>query len=972
MKTYFSLLLAFVTTLNIAAQNFDLIPYPQHLSKKSGFFEGKGIVEPSYKTDASLAVDAYKLSVSTSGVVLTSSSDTGRYYGEQTLLQLQLLNPDRLPCVEIEDEPLFKYRGFHLDVSRHFFTKEAIKKVLDVMAFYKINKFHWHLCDDQGWRVEIPEYPRLTEVGSIRKGSLTNKGGATFFYDDTEYGRGCYYTLDDLKEVVDYAAERQIEVIPEYDLPGHNVAAISAYPELSCDPTRTYEVRIMQGISTDVLNVGSDKVIEFLKCVLGHLAKTFPSKYMHLGGDECPTTAWENNPDCQRRIQEEGLKDVKDLQPWLLETLGSWLRDEYGKEVIAWDELIDRWKESYSVKPIVMVWRGAQYATNAAAKGLKCIYVPSRPLYFDLMQCSVEQAEVDETYQGGYGDNEVNSIDKVYAVNPIANLQGKENLCWGLQANLWAESLCNDEQMQYQYFPRMLAVSEVGWKESDLRHWGDFRKRLQSHADILNNFGVAYGKHYFDQPTLTELEQYQAEAKRLLVSNVKAGMTGYPSLEAYEELQTSLNTSMTDNIQDPSTLEAIKAAVSVFKDAALAMPQDGHVYQIESASTYYKARYEGSTLYRDIDHLSFHYTPQHEPRELWRCQKDATGNMSFISLLDGKPLIVGGSEKVTLSRSTNSTKYDYIPGALLIEGGGKLLYAKSTGRAEDDTDSRLMYPGTWRLTEVTDFTIQLQGLLRMAEIERANWQEDTYGYVTAEGIAYLDEVIIVVKERLAQGGVVNEDEYQKYADILQKYMEYPRIGLLESIDEEHYYYIENGYFSGYYAACNSNSMTMLTSYSSDASRWHFVKQADGTMLIRNKEKERTVYASSNSAGTALKNTTLINSTNGKYGWTLQEVTTDQGNTAIAILDKSGKYSWYSNPNNNTSLVLQPRDWGASVWHIRRIKSDLYVNPSTGVNTPTQTSSMEPSVLYDLQGRIVQPAGKAAGLYIQGARKVLKF
>ena len=259
----------------------------------------------------------------------------------------------------------------------------------------------------------------------------------------------------------------------------------------------------------------------------------------------------------------------------------------------------------------------------------------------------------------------------------------------------------------------------------------------------------------------------------------------------------------------------------------------------------------------------------------------------------------------------------------------------------------------------------------MAQAERADWQEDTYGYVTADGIAYLAEVIAAVEERVAQGGVVSEEEYQKYADMLQKYMEYPRIGLLESIDEDHYYYIENGYFSGYFAASNGNNMTALASYATDAARWHFIKQADGTMLIRNKEKERSVYVTGSSGGTALKNTTLINTTNAKYGWTLQEVTTDQGNTAIAILDKSGKFSWYSNPNSTTSIVLQPKDWGAAVWNITRIKADLYIDP-TGISAVQTTDNGQQTTIYDLQGRPVQLSSpNAAGLYLQGGRKVLK-
>ena len=293
--------------------------------------------------DAEQPAEGYTLQVTDNGIRITASEAAGFFYALQTLKQLlphQYFSESvqqvewTLPYVEISDCPHLGHRGYMLDIARHFFNKEEVKRVLDIMAFYKMNRFHWHLTDDQGWRIEIPEYPRLTEVGAIRKGSFSNPGDGRAFYDDTEYGRGMWYSQDDLREIVAYAAERHIEIIPEVDLPGHMVAAVASYPEFSCDPSKEYEVRIDGGISHDVLNIGKDEVIDFLKCVLGHVATIFPYQYVHIGGDECPTEQWSNNADCLRRVQEEGLGGVNELQSWLVELLGNYLKNEYGKDLV--------------------------------------------------------------------------------------------------------------------------------------------------------------------------------------------------------------------------------------------------------------------------------------------------------------------------------------------------------------------------------------------------------------------------------------------------------------------------------------------------------------------------------------------------------------------------------------------------------------------------------------------------------------
>ena len=419
--------------------------------KKAG--ESPAAGEVWFGTDAALPRDGYTLVVKEDGVEIKTSSYGGELYALQTLMQLlpreffasAVCQAEwSIPMVSIKDKPQFEHRGFMMDVARHFFDKDEVKKVLDIMAFYKLNRFHWHLTDDQGWRIEIPEYPLLTEVGAVRSGSFTNADGQNF-YDDTEYGRGMWFSQDDLREIVAYAAERNIDILPEIDLPGHMVAAVASYPELSCDPSKKYEVRIDGGISHDVLNVGKDEVIDFLKCVLGHVAEIFPFPYIHLGGDECPTEQWTTNEDCLRRVREEGLAGVHELQSWLVEELGKYLKEEYGKDIIVWDEVLSYWNKDNTVRPVVMAWNNSGYPSKTAADyGLESIMCPYSHVYIDFPQVPENQRLIDEPYNGGWG---VNTIEKVYSLNPVTHLSGREEYCWGAQANLWAETLNDNEEL---------------------------------------------------------------------------------------------------------------------------------------------------------------------------------------------------------------------------------------------------------------------------------------------------------------------------------------------------------------------------------------------------------------------------------------------------------------------------------------------------------------------------------------------
>lgn len=732
--------------------------------------------------DAALAHEAYKLTVTEAGINIAAADSTGFFYAIQTLKQLMphaIYNRSgastaidwTVPCVEIADQPQLGHRGYMLDVARHFFSKTEVKRILDIMATYKMNRFHWHLTDDQGWRIDIPEYPKLAQVGAVRKGSFVNAGGSSKFFDDTEYGRGMYYTLDDLREIVAYAKNLNIEIIPEIDLPGHMVAAVAAYPEFSCDPTKKYEVRIDGGISKDVLNIGKDETIDFLKCVLGHMAEVFPYKYIHLGGDECPTDQWSKNADCLKRVKDEGLAGVNELQSWLVEKLGLYLKEKYNKDIICWDELLAHWKSDNTVKPVIMAWNHINKSKDAADKGFKSIVVPYQSLYFDMMQVPLSEVDVNEKYQGGWGDNWVNSVETVYGVNPVASLSGKEDFCLGVQGNMWTET-CNDSvEVEYQLLPRMLALSETGWLPAAKKDFASFYMRLQKNRDILDAKGLTYATHYFDEPDLTEQEAAVAEAASLL-ENAKPGKVGYPSQTEYDKLSSAYAPFIADN-GATGDVAALKAAIAAYKTAAVTMPVEGKTYKLVSASTYYKAKYVGSTAYVDGSQIRFHYTPQVEPEELWQfTAKD--GGYVMTNALTGKQVVMPANNNanitladagttLTIAQATvASGKYSYVAGALNIGTNGKYLSADCTGLVKAGTNAALCYQGTWYLEEVTDFTAQLNGLVKKANRIVAESNPGAMGEPTEEAIALLSNDLIAPATAAVAAGSVSEAAYKQY------------------------------------------------------------------------------------------------------------------------------------------------------------------------------------------------------------------
>lgn len=1011
--------LAFVKAedlLGEAENMLPLIPYPANLTRNEGTFNLKqltaittpagdeavaryaqefatqlektsGIKVPVNPTtaatslvmtkDATLAHEAYKLTVNEAGINIAAADSTGFFYAIQTLKQLMphaIYNRSgastaidwTVPCVEIADQPQLGHRGYMLDVARHFFSKTEVKRILDIMATYKMNRFHWHLTDDQGWRIDIPEYPKLAQVGAVRKGSFVNAGGSSKFFDDTEYGRGMYYTLDDLREIVAYAKNLNIEIIPEIDLPGHMVAAVAAYPEFSCDPTKKYEVRIDGGISKDVLNIGKDETIDFLKCVLGHMAEVFPYKYIHLGGDECPTDQWSHNADCLKRVKDEGLAGVNELQSWLVEKLGLYLKEKYDKDIICWDELLAHWKSDNTVKPVIMAWNHINKSKEAADKGFKSIVVPYQSLYFDMMQVPLSEVDVNEKYQGGWGDNWVNSVETVYGVNPVASLSGKEDFCLGVQGNMWTET-CNDSvEVEYQLLPRMLALSETGWLPAAKKDFASFYMRLQKNRDILDAKGFTYATHYFDEPDLTEQEAAVAEAASLL-ENAKPGKVGYPSQTEYDKLSSAYAPFIADN-GVTGDVAALKAAIAAYKTAAVTMPVEGKTYKLVSASTYYKAKYVGSTAYVDGSQIRFHYTPQVEPEELWQfTAKD--GGYVMTNALTGKQVVMPADNNanitladagttLTIAQATvASGKYSYVAGALNIGTNGKYLSADCTGLVKAGTNAALCYQGTWYLEEVTDFTAQLNGLVKKANRIVAESNPGAMGEPTEEAIALLSNDLIAPATAAVAAGSVSEAAYKQYQEVYAQYLAMPRVSPISGIDESYYYYIRNAFFDTYYAEAQADgTIAPRTKGEGDSFLWQFVKKGDKVSII-SKLTGKPAYIDTEADGTNLK-------TGSPYEWGLNEYTCDEGKTGIQIITANGEFSWYTNPNAwKNNVILKPKTYGAAIWTFE------VSNVATGVHATT-APAIVPTSYYDLQGRHVsQPSH---GVYVTNTgRKVIK-
>lgn len=437
--------------------------------------------------------EAYRLNVTEQGITIEGPTAAGVFYGIQTLRKsLPVVKNEKvaLPPVEIQDQPRFAYRGAHLDISRHFFPMDSVKRFIDMLALHNINRFHWHISDDQGWRIEIKKYPELTEIGSKRTGTVIGHNSGK--YDEIPYGG--FYTQEEAREIVTYAKDRHITVIPEIDMPGHMLAALTAYPELGCTGG-PYEVWRQWGVSEDVLCAGNDKTLKFIEGVLEEIIEIFPSEYIHVGGDECPKTRWKVCPKCQARIKALGLKKdgkhsaEEKLQSFIISHAEKYLNN-HGRQIIGWDEILEG---GLAPNATVMSWRGTAGGIEAARQNHDVIMTPNTYLYFDYYQS--KDVANEPVAIGGYVP-----IENVYHYEPVPSSLSPEEQKYiiGVQANLWTEYIPTFKQVEYMEMPRIAALSEVQWTNPEKKNYEDFLTRIPCMFRIYDLKAYNYARHLYN------------------------------------------------------------------------------------------------------------------------------------------------------------------------------------------------------------------------------------------------------------------------------------------------------------------------------------------------------------------------------------------------------------------------------------------------------------------------------------------
>ena len=590
-KTFLGILAFFLSTALPAQQAVNIIPRPNSIVTKTGEFKITPATLVSYDTVDSKHIaelfqafvsaqygislktaekksgqnvirfissaqgnkEAYQLEVSARGIEV-SGADAGLFYGYQSLVQLlagDAVGELKVGAVLIKDEPRFAYRGLHLDVGRHMFPVSFIKKYIDILASYKLNVFHWHLTEDQGWRLEIKKYPKLAEVGGFRKQTLIGNYKREGDFDHTPYGG--FYTQDEAREVVAYAKERFVTVIPEIEMPGHALAALQAYPELGCTggPYRAAET---WGVFDDVFCAGKDQTFEFLQGVLDEVIEIFPSEYIHIGGDECPKAEWKKCPHCQKRIKDLGLKDEHELQSYFIQRIEKYLNGK-GRRIIGWDEILEG---GLAPNATVMSWRGDAGGIAAASQGHDVIMTPnSYGLYLDHKQGPDKNREPLSI--GGYS-----TMEKIYAADPVPQKleESRRGHIKGVQGNVWTEYIGTSNKVEFTIFPRIFALSEIAWTAPEHKNWKEFSEVRAAHelARIDRT-----GTHY-RVPEVYGLKDTVIYASEHIIRGLKPSVEGakiYYTLDNYDPSELDLEWNGPVRITVPDGKERIFKAVVV-------------------------------------------------------------------------------------------------------------------------------------------------------------------------------------------------------------------------------------------------------------------------------------------------------------------------------------------------------------------------------------------------------------------------
>lgn len=485
-----------------------------------------------FKKDTSLKQEEYKLDITPERIVIESSAANGAFYAVQTLLQMlpnEIYSNEKqncgwsIPCATIEDSPRFSYRGMHLDVCSHFFDTTFIKRYIDLMAMHKFNVFHWHLTEDQGWRIEIKKYPELTEKGSVRKETVI---GTLYsgIYDGTPYGG--FYTQQEIKEIVEYAAKRCITVLPEIEMPGHARAAIACFPHLSCGLEESYELATRWGVFRQVY-CPKDETFAFLEDVLTEVMELFPSQLIHIGGDECPKSSWKKCPHCQMMIRKHGLKDEFELQSYFIQRMEKFINSK-GRSIIGWDEIL---QGGLAPNATVMSWLGEEGGIKAAQQSHYAVMAPHTKYYMDYYQ---GDPDTEKLCMGHFVP-----LKEVYDYNPVPDVLKPEERQYikGVEACVWTEYMETPQRVEYMAYPRALAVAESGWSNPSGKDWENFVERLQDHFGRLDARGVNYSKNLYNVfITITKDDIYSK------VATIRTDMPGvdiYYTLDGSEPSNTS-------------------------------------------------------------------------------------------------------------------------------------------------------------------------------------------------------------------------------------------------------------------------------------------------------------------------------------------------------------------------------------------------------------------------------------------------
>lgn len=581
---------------------FHAIGWNSHIAEQ-------GSAEIKFEVKSGLGEEAYELSVNATGIHIRASHEKGFFYGVQSLIQL--LPADKhiatLPFIEIQDEPRFQWRGLHLDVGRHFFPVDFIKKYIDLMAFYKFNTFHWHLTEDQGWRIEIKQYPKLTEVGSQRKETILEKNFDPYVGDGKPYGG--FYTQEEIKEVVAYAQKRQVTIVPEIEMPGHSLAALAAYPELGCAPG-PYEVGTVWGVYEDIY-CPSELTFEFLENVLTEVMELFPSKYIHIGGDEAPKTAWKKSKVAQEVIKREGLKDEFELQSYFIQRIEKFLNAN-GRQLIGWDEILEG---GLAPGAAVMSWRGEAGGIEAAEAEHYVVMTPNSEMYFDHYQADPEN---EPLAIGGY-----TTLESVYHYEPIPESLDEEHhkFVLGAQANLWTEYMKTSDHVEYMVYPRAVALSETVWTQPENKDWQRFQEKMAHQYELLDARNV---KYHVAAPEGLKVGLTLSNEVEITLSTPYEGAKIYYSLDGSEPNETSTLYSVPFKVDISNDVVQVKA-VTITKAGKASPVISGSYQKAELIEAVQPLKMDSGIMTRIIE-----------------------GNFNTVRRIGGRPSATYISEKIEL------------------------------------------------------------------------------------------------------------------------------------------------------------------------------------------------------------------------------------------------------------------------------------------------------------------------------------